>query len=106
MFTSLSTADANATLQDEVVKSLEEARPLPPHHPDEQSPHKAYVLKELVGELMGALKTEAVLRAATDSAYREGDFTSLRVRPSQLWDVFNSCLLNSNVHSKCCAVTL
>ena len=66
---------------------MEEARPLPPHHPDEQTPHKAYVLKELVGELMGALKTEEVLRAASDTAYREGGFTSLRVR--HRWEIFS-----------------
>ncbi|KAK9822329.1 hypothetical protein WJX74_008139 [Apatococcus lobatus] len=74
-------AASAAPTQDEVVKSLEEARPLPPHHLDEQTPHKAYVLKELVGELMGAIKTQEVLRAATDTAYREGDFASLR-----FWD--------------------
>lgn len=59
--------------------SLEEERPLPPHHLDEQSPDKAYVLGELVGEAEGALITQEILRATSDTAYREGEFTSLKV---------------------------
>ncbi len=68
-----------AGVQDDVVKSLEETRPLPPHHLDAQSPHKAYVLSELVGEMAGALPSKEMLRAATDVAYRQGEFAALQV---------------------------